>query len=181
MKKEIIDKEEYCKACKEVLEILKSIKEEELEKIPKSEIEILRKNACKDYEFSYDVTKNIKEQNVSKVAKAIIGNFFIDYIATAEQKQIMMDKQNYDKNIIRKARLKELEYTGNIAEGKKVSFTENVLEEKRGINTSNKLPLEIKKVNFVSKINLNIKRFINNLLNIKSFKNLKKETNKKLL
>ena len=82
-----ISKEEYAHACAEVLEILKSVKDEDLKRIPNEEIEILKENANIEHEFLYDATKDIKDQNVSKAAKGIIANFFVKYIATMEQKQ----------------------------------------------------------------------------------------------
>ena len=82
-----ISKEEYANACAEVLEILKSVKDEDLKRIPNEEIEILKENANMEHEFSHDATKDIKEQNVSKASKGIIANFFVKYIATMEQKQ----------------------------------------------------------------------------------------------
>lgn len=82
-----ISKEEYANACAEVLEILKSVKDEDLKRIPNEEIEILKENANIEHEFLYDATKDIKDQNVSKAAKGIIANFFVKYIATMEQKQ----------------------------------------------------------------------------------------------
>lgn len=89
-----ISKEEYENACKEVLEILKFVKEDDLKRIPKEEIEILRKNANLEHEFFYDVTKDIKEQNVSKAAKAIIANYFVKYIANVEQRQKILAIQH---------------------------------------------------------------------------------------
>jgi len=81
MNKIIIKNEEYFIACKEVLEILKYVKDEDLNKIPYEEIEVLKKYAKKDYLFEYDSEKNIKEQGVSKLAKGIIANFYVKYIA----------------------------------------------------------------------------------------------------
>lgn len=92
-----ISKEEYSDACTEVLAILNLVKEEDVQKIPKEEIENLKKNANLEYTFSYDVTKNIKEQNVSKVAKGIIANFFIKYIATSDEKQKIRMLQHKNK------------------------------------------------------------------------------------
>lgn len=92
-----ITKEEYSNACTEVLEILKFVKEEDLQKIPKEEIENLNTNANLEYKFSYDVTKNIKEQNVSNVTKGIIANFFIKYIATSDEKQKIRMLQHKNK------------------------------------------------------------------------------------
>lgn len=89
-----ISKEEYENACKEVLEILKFVKEEDLKKIPKEEIEIIKKNANLSYEITYNPNKDIKEQNISKVAKAIIANYFVKYIASSEQKQKVLAIQH---------------------------------------------------------------------------------------
>ena len=139
----MIKKEEYSKACKEVLEILKSVKQEDLDKIPKREIERLKENASIEYEFSYDSKKDIKEQNVSKLAKAIIANFFIDYIATSNQKEKIRDKQNYDIKILEEAKLKE----NNLNE----SFKNNKTYNNRK-NDVNHLPIEIKKENFIIKL-----------------------------
>lgn len=91
-----ISKRDYQIACKEVLEILKVVKKDDFKKIPKDEIETLNKNANNEYEFTYNPKININDQNVSKVAKAIIANYFIDYIATPEQKQKIINKQIYD-------------------------------------------------------------------------------------
>lgn len=89
-----ISKEEYTNACTEVLEILKSVKDEDLKRIPNEEIENLKENANMEHEFSYDATKNINEQNVSKAAKGIIAYFFVKYIATVEQKQKILSIQH---------------------------------------------------------------------------------------
>lgn len=56
-----ISKEEYANACAEVLEILKSVKDEDLKRIPNEEIEILKENANIEHEFLYDATKDIKD------------------------------------------------------------------------------------------------------------------------
>lgn len=139
----MIKQEEYSKACKEVLEILKSVKQEDLDKIPKREIEILKENASIEYEFSYDSKKDIKEQNVSKLAKAIIANFFIEYIATSSQKQKILDKQNYDIKILEEEKLKE--YNPNEIFKNKNSYNNKT-------NNVNYLPIEIKKENFIIKL-----------------------------
>lgn len=89
---------EYSNAYSEVLEILKYISVEDYKKIPKSKIEIFQKNANKDYIFKYTPEKTLDEQNVSK--KAIIGLLFRDYWATDEQKDKIIRKQNYDRQIL---------------------------------------------------------------------------------
>lgn len=147
----MIEQEEYSKACKEVLEILKYVKEEDLNKIPKREIDALKEHASIEYEFSYDSQKDIKEQNVSKLSKAIIANFFIDYIATSNQKQKILDKQNYDIKVLEEAKLKE--YNSN-----------EIFKKQKNSNNSKKnsnhdLPIEIKTENFITKLLGIIKKF----------------------
>ena len=91
---------EYANAYSEVLEILKFISKEDYEKIPNSKIELFETNKNKEYTFKYNPNKTLEEQNVSKIAKAIIGLLFRDYWATEEQKNKIIKKQNYDRQIL---------------------------------------------------------------------------------
>jgi len=93
---------EFRNACCEVLEILKYVKEDDLEKIPSEEIQILKNNINYEYKVEYNPNKSIKEQNISKLAKGIIATYFTKYIATNEQKDIIakkrtLDLRNYEK------------------------------------------------------------------------------------
>lgn len=148
----MIEKEEYAKACKEVLEVLKVVREEDLIKIPKEEIQILKEKASATYEFSYNSQKDIKEQQVSKLAKAILANFFIDYIATPSQKQKIINKQNYDIKVLEEMKTKDC---------KTKQILKNKQEGNKIINNSNELPIEIKKVNFITKLFKKIKKSFN--------------------
>lgn len=91
---------EYANAYSEVLEILKYISKEDYEKIPISKIQLFETNQNKEYIFEYNPNKTLEEQNVSKRAKAIIGLLFRDYWATDEQKEKIIRKQNYARQII---------------------------------------------------------------------------------
>ena len=91
---------EYANAYSEVLEILKYISKEDYEKIPNSKIELFETNHNKEYIFKYNPNKTLDEQNVSKTAKAIIAILFRDYWATDEQKDKIIRKQNYDRQIL---------------------------------------------------------------------------------
>ena len=91
---------EFKNACTEVLEILKYIRNEDIKRIPKEEIENLEHNANKDYIFTYDINKTIKEQNVSKMANGIIAIFFTDYIATSKQKEIIKKRQRKYEEVV---------------------------------------------------------------------------------
>lgn len=87
---------EYRNAYSEVLEILKYISEEELNKIPEDMIKTFKENANNDYYFSYNPDKTLDEQLVSKTAKYIIAILFRDYWATQNQREKILNKEKYD-------------------------------------------------------------------------------------
>lgn len=93
---------EYANAYSEVLGILKYISKQDYEKIPNSKIELFETNQNKEYIFNYDPNKTLEEQNVSRRAKAIIGLLFRDYWSTEEQREKIIKKQNYDRQILEK-------------------------------------------------------------------------------
>ena len=101
-----MDKQEFKDACYEVLEILKYVKKEDLEKIPKEEIKILKEYANYNHNFQYDPNKHIKEQEVLKLTKGIIAQYFYQYTATDKQKEKIRLKQQYDLQTIEKEKEK---------------------------------------------------------------------------
>lgn len=150
MKDVIIKQEDYAKACKEVLEILKTIKQDDLNKIPAEEIDKIKENADYNYNFTYELDENKKNQNVSKLAKAIIANFYIDYIASPEKKKRILDKQKLD--IVRLEEEKRKKYdSSNILKNKKQVIEINTQESNLPANRS-KITFLNKIFNFVRKI-----------------------------
>ena len=91
---------EFKNACFEVLEILRFIKEDDLIKIPKYEIQILEENANYEHKFTYNPQKDIKEQQVCKLAKGIIAIYFYKYIASMEQKEKIEEYHRYNQELI---------------------------------------------------------------------------------
>lgn len=87
---------EYKNAYTEVLEILKYVSKEELNKIPKEMIKNFVENANSDYYFSYNPERTLDEQAVSKTAKYIIAILFRNYWATQNQKEKILRKEKYD-------------------------------------------------------------------------------------
>lgn len=78
----------YSDACKEVLVLFEYfLDEDDLSKIPRKQIEHLRKNANKEYDYFVDESKELEGQEISKEAKAIIINLYKKYFATNEQKK----------------------------------------------------------------------------------------------
>jgi len=88
--------ERYACAYKEVIEVLKYTKREDVNKIPQYKIVLWRQNMKKDYDFKIDTNKTLEEQNLSSEAKAIIANIFKKYWATDYQKERIEAKEKYD-------------------------------------------------------------------------------------
>ena len=57
---------EYAIAYSEVLEILKHVSKEELEKIPIKMLKTFKLNASKDHAFNYDPSKTLEEKEETK-------------------------------------------------------------------------------------------------------------------
>ncbi len=96
----------YSNACKEVLVLFDNfLDENDLSKIPKKQIQYIRKNANQQYNYVIDETKELEEQNISKEAKAIIISLYKKYFATTEQKKEIdeiittLDRKKYNKSI----------------------------------------------------------------------------------
>lgn len=144
-----MEKIEFANACTEVLNILKYIKDEDLNKIPQFEIDNLKYNANTNYKFEYDCKKNINEQNISKLAKTIIAIYFCDYIATPRQKKMVNDKQKYDEMMLENEKRK-LYNSENIF---RIENTKNNLSwQNEIIQTENVALIETKHIKWYKKI-----------------------------
>lgn len=83
----------YQNSCTELTEILKTLSEEDLNKIPKSIIESIYNNRNTNYEFMYSKYKTLEEQNVSIVTKQMIIILFKNYFANEKQKQWILNQE----------------------------------------------------------------------------------------
>lgn len=92
--------ENYSNAFTEVYIILSYLNEEEYNKIPKSKLEVIEKNRNKDYIYELDEEKELSEQKMLPETKAILYNFFRDYLSTPEQKAkiVKMQKEEIWRN-----------------------------------------------------------------------------------
>jgi len=129
-------KDNYSKAYKEVLEILKYVPIKDLDKLPTDMLEMFRTYQNIYYEFKIDITKSLEEQNLLVETKAILANIFRDYWATPYQRERILAKENYDT-------LKEEEEKRNL-------YNPNEIFKKRPSKQDiyNNLPIEIKKEKF---------------------------------
>lgn len=90
----------YHMAYKEVIEILKYIPQESVDKIPKTMIEVFKNNMDKEYEFHVDINKKFEEQKLLEETKAILAIIFRDYWATPYQRERIIAKEKYDRQKI---------------------------------------------------------------------------------
>jgi len=87
----------YPKAYKEIIEILKYVPEESVNKIPKEMRDMFGAKQLKTYTFQIDTEKTFEEQEILEETKAILANIFRDYWATDYQKAKIIEKENQDR------------------------------------------------------------------------------------
>lgn len=145
----------YPKAYKEVVEILKYVPKESVKKIPQTMIDTFNAKMDNTYNFSIDINKSFEEQELLDETKAILANIFRDYWATQYQKERIQAKERYDREKIEEE--KREKYNSDIFKAKESNKTQND-NSKDAINNSN-LPIEVKKERFYEKIINFFKRF----------------------
>jgi len=141
---------EYRVAYTEVIEILKYVPDEDVNKIPKEKLEFYKSNMDNEYNYKLDMTKEFEEQEMSDITKAILANIFRDYWATPYQKERIEAKEKYD--------LEKLE------EEKREKYNpDNILKNKQKstIVENTNLPMIIKKETFFKKLISFIKGLFN--------------------
>ena len=145
----------YSKAYKEVMEILKFVPKESVDKIPQTMIDTFKAKMDNEYDFKVDINKSFEEQDLLEETKAIFANIFRDFWATPYQKERIEAKEKYD-------RQKEKSQKYNPDDLFKKKNIESVIEntEKDTIENSN-LSIEVKKEKFYEKIINFFKRIFN--------------------
>ena len=94
----------YSKAYVELIEILKRLPSDELNKIPKNYINNLNKYKSRDYLFMYDDTKSFKEQEFMTETQALFVDLYIRFIAPKDEQDFW---KKYDKYCSEKIRKKQ--------------------------------------------------------------------------
>lgn len=134
----------YPKAYKEVIEILKYVPKESVEKIPQTMLDTLNSKMDNTYNFSIDINKSFEEQELLEETKAILANIFRDYWATPYQKERIEAKERYDRQKIEEEKKANTNYD---------NFKKDNNEEHKENEVSNSnLPIEAKKEKFYEKI-----------------------------
>ena len=135
--------DKYPRAYKEVIEVLKFVPVESVNKIPKEMLKMFKNKMDKNYNFSVDINKNFEEQILLEETKAILANIFRDYWASPQEKEKIIAKEKLEIQRIEKEKLQKYN-PDNLF--KKKAVVSNSVE-----NTTN-LPAEIKKEYFYKKI-----------------------------
>ena len=142
--------ENYHKAYKEVIEILKYVPQESVNKIPKTMLETFEKKMDKDYVFNVDIIKSFEEQNLLEETKDIFAVIFRDYWATPYQRERIKVKEKYDRQKIEEEKANKYNpddiFNKKIKEQNKENTKQQNEEE-----TVNNLPAEYKE-KFLKKI-----------------------------
>lgn len=160
----------YSKAYKEIVEILKYVPEESVNKIPKEMRDMFEAEQLKTYDFQIDTEKAFEEQELLKETKAILANIFRDYWATDYQKARIIEKENQDRE--EWERKKREKYNPNdIFKNRNTSTnnddTSQNIQEQLNEEYNKSLPMEVQKQNIFQRLLSFIKKLVLKVNNIK--------------
>ncbi len=144
----------YKKAYKEIIEILKYVPKENVDKIPKEMLEMFEDEQDKEYTFKVDTTKTFEEQELLEETKAIFSNIFRDYWANDYQKKKIIEKENTDR--VKWEKEKYIKYNPkDLFKNEQEDFNNQNINDKVDVN----LPV-IKKENLLKKLINKILKFL---------------------
>lgn len=136
----------YNKAFREVVEILKHVPEESVQKIPQDMRDMFEEEMDKNYKFEVKDNVEFEDLELLDETRAILANVFRDYWATPYQRERILEKEQYDRQKINEE--KQQKYNpNNLFSRKNINDT----EELKNTNSEN-LPAEVKKEKFYHKL-----------------------------
>lgn len=144
----------YPKAYTEVLEILKYMPKDDVDKIPKKMLDTFEYKKDANYHFTIDENQDFSKLEILDETEAIIVNIFKDYWATPEQKAKIQAKMREDMRIIEEEKKKK--YNVDIFNKEDIKKQDAVNEN---ITNDNNLLMEVKKEKFYEKIIKFFKRY----------------------
>jgi len=134
----------YPKAYKEVIEVLKYVPKESVDKIPQTMLDALNSKMDNTYNFSIDINKSFEEQELLEETKAILANIFRDYWATPYQKERIEEKEKYDRKKMEEEKRANCNYD--------IFKKDNKVEIREDEVSNSNLPIEVKKERFYERI-----------------------------
>lgn len=96
----MIDENEYSNSVSEVLEILKYVDDEIIEKIPLEVIKNLKQQKSPTYNPGIDFIKNLKMEDLKKETLVILATLYRDYICEEEERK-EIDRMLQEKSELR--------------------------------------------------------------------------------
>ena len=153
----------YSKAYKEIVEILKYVPEESVNKIPQEMRKMFEMEQSETYNFQIDTKRSFEEQELLEETKAILANIFRDYWATDYQKAKIVEKENQDRAELEKQKIEK--YNPNDIFKKRRITTNNDrinqnVQEKLDEDYNKHLPIEAQKQNIFQRLLIFIKKLI---------------------
>ncbi len=96
--------EKSAKAYVEILEIIKYMEPECVNKIPKGLIEFFERQKDKNYEYHFDEEKDFSEQKISEETGGLLAMLALNYIANEENKEkikeiLIKNEEEYQKEL----------------------------------------------------------------------------------
>ena len=145
------------KEYKEVVELLKYLPKEKVDKIPQDIIELFESKQDLEYEYKVDETKDFDEQVMLDETKAIFANIFKEYWANDEQREIIDKIQENENNILQQQKeANEINVCNNLEEKTelikdKEETSNNISKERTQFNKCTQIMI-VKKENLFTKI-----------------------------
>lgn len=121
----------YPKAYKEVVEILKNVPEEDVNKIPKDLLNMFNNKMDNEYEFEIDTSKEFEDLEIMEETKAIFANIYRDYWATPEQKARILATQANE--ILKIEQIKKQKYNSDNLFEKELNEEKNTDEQEKSL------------------------------------------------
>lgn len=115
----------YNKAFREVVEILKHVPEESVQKIPQDMRDMFEEEMDKDYIFEVKDNVEFEDLKLLDETKAILANIFRDYWATPYQRERILAKEQYDRQ--------------KVDEEKQKKYNSNDLFKRKNINDTKEI------------------------------------------
>lgn len=141
---------EQAMAYTEVIEVLKYMSKEEVNKIPHELIDYYKNNMDITYNYKIDEQKNFEEQVLSEKAKIVLAILFRDYWATESQKERIKSKEKYDLQQLEEEKQKN--YEGDIFKNNKEETINEPVKETMALVDYSTQSWYKKFINFMKKI-----------------------------
>lgn len=91
---------EQSMAYTELIEVLKYMSKEDVDKLPKDILDFYQTNMDTSYNFKVDTSKPFDEQILLEKTKIVLAILFRDYWATDAQREKIKKKETYDNNLL---------------------------------------------------------------------------------